>query len=1057
MSSDDAPTTKYLYDAFASYATDPDAELVRALESVVEGFHRREGLPTEMRQEIELCVDGRDFAFPRRVQGRDESGSIFDIVIGYMRKCRALIVLSGPLSKHHPWINKEVQWWLDNRPKDPIYFCLTHGRSPDPTESYPPALKGRGWDDLPISFDLRKYHSSAFWRGLAPSFLARERTIELQKSLAEGWQSVRPFGEEAARIAARLLADKSGGQISLDAIEAAWQQQEIRDRRKRRVLRSIGAAAAVIAGVLLWRASEEVGAAEKLATSQSWLRHARSLSDRGGTSLPDALAYAGSALITRPDAESTATAIAAMQSLVAIERTFKLDGGDPTWTAETLDDEEIALVGGRSGILRALDLKNGKVLWRSDLRSSAIRTIAFDRASSTIVVGTDRGVLKLRWGGRNQTEGPVEIARALPGTRIGGLAVDPQRKKVIVGVLSTGQLLSFPMETESPWSGSEIARIMDPRFVEEGTIEVPSGIYGVKLKGDRLVVVGIDGVVSLLSASRLEEPPKQFVHQQAVFAMTISSDGRELVLADEYGGVSVYDLETTKLARATSGAPTSASVGRSLRGPFAVGVADRFANVGLALDAGNGILAVTSHDHTVRFMSYTDLAPLGTAAHAAATRAVAFVGSGGRALTFSDDGAVQLVQAASHPELARIAGVGGFAADGADLVAWPMRQPGKAGYSDPKKEKKTAEVYHILWQSLEPASIGTVAESPGSGLIVAPHLVALRPMTSTRVDLLGLPGRSLGCTLLQHSNADGAVDIVRQLAAGPAKGTLATLVERHNSPAKARFLSVWKVGECAAEQSLETVGPFAVAAHSIVTAPKAGSLEVRSTVASEPLKLSFDRDILHVSASDNASLLLITFQNPTTVCVCSRTRFPRAVRGSACAAQSRSYVCKPAQNAQAVASAQLSASGKYSIAKAKSGAQMLANRSSGWRYDEIGPAPSRPLPAPYALDSEERRLALPAGATGVSVLDPVDGRRLLELPTPNQVTDISFLGTDRLVTLDGNVLRVWDLGQSAILRGLCSRWNAELKIDSYPGIPPSLARNAICGGVEKQSASGKGN
>lgn len=1045
MSSVDVQSKEYVYDAFASYATDPDAELVRALESIVEGFHRREGLPQEMRYEIELCVDGRDFAFPRRVRGRDEFGSIFEIVVGYMRKSRALLVLTGPLSKNHPWINKEVEWWLANRPTDPIYFCLTHGASPNPTESYPPALKDRGWDDLPISFDLRKFHSSGSWRKLVPLFWSSERTIELRKSLAVGWQSVRPFEEESARVAARLLADKLSGQISLDAVEAAWQQQEIRNRRKRRVWRSVGAATAMIAGLVLWRANEEVGEAEKRATSQSWLRQARALSDRGGAALPDALAYAGSALFTQPDAESTAVAVTAMQSLVRIEKTFKLDGGDPTWTAETLEDEEVALVGGRSGILRALDLKDGKVLWRADLRSSAIRTIVFDRTSSTIVVGTDRGVLKLRWSGRDQTEGPTEVARALQGSRIGGLAIDPQRKKVIVGLLSTGQLLSFPMEADMPWVGEAVARIMDPRFLEDGTSDVPSGIYGMKLKSDRLVVVGIDGVVSLLSAGSLERPPKQFLHPQAVFAMTVSSDGRELILADEYGGVSIYDLETTKLARSTRGAPTSASVARSLRGTFAVGVADRFANVGLALDPRDGILAVTSHDRTVRFLSYTDLAPLGTAAHGAATRAVAFVGSSGRALTFSDDGFVQLVQAVSHPELARIADVGGFAVGGSDLVAWPMRQPGKAGYSDAKKEKKAVEIYSIPWQGLEPTSIGAVAESPGSGLVVAPDRVALRPMASTRVDLLGLPKHSLDCTFLQQSNTEFAVDVVRQLSPGPEVGTLATLVERHNAPSKARFLSIWKVDDCTVVKNWETVGPFAVAANTIVTMPNAGNLEVRAPITAEPRTLNFDREISNVSVSDDASLVLVTLQNPPSVCVCSKTRFPRGRRVSSCAAKSQSYFCRPAQQSEQLESAQLSASGKYSLAKAKSGAQMLAKKSTGWRYEEVAPAPTRPLPAPFALDPKEERLAIPAGPTGVSILDPADGHRLLEFPTPNQVTDLSFLGSDRLTTLDGNVLRVWDLSQTSLQRSLCQRWNAELPIERYPGIPPAMARHTICG------------
>jgi hypothetical protein len=1044
MSSAEERTEEYVYEAFASYATDPDAELVRALESVVEGFHRRNGLPAEMRQEIELCVDGRDFAFPRRIRGRDDFGGIFEIVASYMRKSRALLVLTGPLSKDHPWINKEVEWWLANRPDDPIYFCLTHGRSPDPAKSYPPALRDRGWDDLPISFDLRKFHWSAFWRRLVPSFALQERTLELRKSLAEGWQSVRPFEEESARVAARLLADKSGGQIALDTIEAAWQRQEIRDRRTRRIWQVVGAVTAVAVAAALWRAGEDVRTAEKTATSQSWLRHARALADRGGTALPDALAYAGSALVTRPDAEASGVAMTAMQSMVRIVRTFKLDGGDPTWTAEPIESEEVALVGGRSGILRALDLKDGKVLWRSDLRSSAIRTIAFDRTSSAIFVGTDRGILKLRWKGREQAEGPSEIARALTGSRIGGLAVDPQRKKVVVGLLSSGQLLSFPLNDELPWKGDVVNRIMDPRFVEDGSSEVPSGIYGMNIKGDRLVVVGIDGVVSQLSPDSLAEPPRQFVHQQAVFAMAVSSDGRELILADEYGGVSVYDLETTKLARATSGAPTTASVAKSLQGPFAVGIADRYATVGLALDREDRVLAVTSHDKTVRFLSYSDLAPLGTAAHGSATRAVAFVGSTGRALTFSDDGSVQLVEAASYPEVVRLAAVGGFAVGETELVAWPMRRPGKAGFSDPKKESKATEVYSIPLEGSQPRSIGKVDDNPGSGLVVSPNIVALRPMTSTKVSLLGVAKRALGCSLLQHLNVENAVDVVRQVAAGPEKGTLVTLAERHNAPSKALFLSMWNVQDCSIVRSLETIGPFAIATDAVVTLPKAGVVEVRTPPSAEPLTLNFGRDIVQVGVSDKASTLLVTLQNPAGICVCSRTRFPRGRRDSRCAAQSKSYGCLPVEQSQQAGSASLSASGKYSIAKAKSGAQMLASKAAGWRYDEVAPAPMRSLTSPFAFDAAEKRLAVPAGQTGVSVLDPANGRRLLEFPTPNQVTDIAFLGTDRLVTLDGNVLRVWDLGLSALQKSLCDRWNSELPIDSYPGIPPALAREKIC-------------
>src|ERR1700733_10184582 len=63
---DDGRDRNFDYDAFATYATDPDGDLIRAVEAFVEGFHRRPTLPQRLRRELELCVDGRDFRIPRR-------------------------------------------------------------------------------------------------------------------------------------------------------------------------------------------------------------------------------------------------------------------------------------------------------------------------------------------------------------------------------------------------------------------------------------------------------------------------------------------------------------------------------------------------------------------------------------------------------------------------------------------------------------------------------------------------------------------------------------------------------------------------------------------------------------------------------------------------------------------------------------------------------------------------------------------------------------------------------------------------------------------------------
>jgi hypothetical protein len=111
----------YVYDGLASHATDPDGPLVRLVEALREGFHRRPDLRAEYACEIELCVDGRDFVFPKRNRNRtDDLDAIEPIVRAYQKRSRSLIVFCGPESRNHPWIDKEIQWWMEDRPDDQI-------------------------------------------------------------------------------------------------------------------------------------------------------------------------------------------------------------------------------------------------------------------------------------------------------------------------------------------------------------------------------------------------------------------------------------------------------------------------------------------------------------------------------------------------------------------------------------------------------------------------------------------------------------------------------------------------------------------------------------------------------------------------------------------------------------------------------------------------------------------------------------------------------------------------------------------------------------------------
>ena len=450
---DDGRDRSFDYDAFATYATDPDGDLIRVVEAFVEGFHRRPTLPQRLRRELELCVDGRDFRIPRRSRNVEGAVSeVSDIVESYMRRCRALIVFAGPLSKDHPWIDHEIRWWLTNRKHDPLYFALTHGASTSVCAIQPKALAESGGGDLAIFFDLRGFHTQMRWGRSFRSMTRRsERMARIRQSLSD-WRSVRPFEEEAAKLVARLLADSLCDDISVAEIEEAWAA----DERHRRTWRMIGAcclaAVGLAAGWALWSYSEAANAAKNQAKADSWLQRARVLMEQGGAALPTALAYSASALVQRPDGRSVDVGYGSQEGLVPIERIIRPDGGDAAGTAEFVPGVDAIATGGRSSVLRLIDIRNDFVRARLDLKAAGIRSIAYDETSRTFFVGTDRGLvrveLRISAGGVEL----VETGRVLAGSRIGGLAIDSERKRILVGLLANGELWAFPLATGSEWS-----------------------------------------------------------------------------------------------------------------------------------------------------------------------------------------------------------------------------------------------------------------------------------------------------------------------------------------------------------------------------------------------------------------------------------------------------------------------------------------------------------------------------------------------------------------------------------------------------------------------------
>ena len=205
------------FDAFASYTTSADYRLVRNLEGFLESFHRLE-TPEELPlHKLEICVDGSDFSLARlRSRAREAADGLGDLeeetrrlIAGELARCRYLLVFCPGKERQGPWVDWELEWFLEYRGPDEIFLAVTHGEAPwESPEGFFPARAIAAGLHRKIWYDLRGYRGRQ----------------------ARPWQKVRDFDDERTRLAADLNGHPAG------AILPIWHREEARSRRRRRAV-----------------------------------------------------------------------------------------------------------------------------------------------------------------------------------------------------------------------------------------------------------------------------------------------------------------------------------------------------------------------------------------------------------------------------------------------------------------------------------------------------------------------------------------------------------------------------------------------------------------------------------------------------------------------------------------------------------------------------------------------------------------------------------------------------------------------------------------------------
>jgi WD40 repeat protein len=523
-----------LYDAFASYATDPDSNLVRDVESFVESLHQDRLVPKEFREPLALCVDGSDFRIPRSPLGTNRTleDFVYDVVRRYQAASRCLVVFSGPRSLTHPWINKEVDWWYERFGGDRVYFALTHGQprmkdgSPVLNEVMPDSLAKRGGGANPIWFDLRGFYSQRTW--------TREPRSQIQRQLrheSSQWRSVRDYGEERTRLAAQILSEKLEKLLSPDDLIPGW-RAAVRARRRRSLLLRLS----VIIGGLIVLGTTTYGAlrAKAQADSATLANQSRAETDQGwhDRALRLAVLAARRGWLTPPApmAEAALARAAQASPLIADLRGHE---GPIVALAYSFDGNRLATAS-EDSTTRVWDVRNGAEIAVLRGHGSSVNAVMFSPDGSQIATASSDSTVRL-WDAR--TGNTLRIFKG-HGKAVTSVVFDPSGERIASG------------------SADGTARLWEagtgvPIHILKGH-EKRVGAIAFRSDGKQLATASDDGSARLWDVTTGRELRKLCCHRGELSAVAYGPDGR-LVATSGNTGVRVWDTSTGQLFKAIEG------------------------------------------------------------------------------------------------------------------------------------------------------------------------------------------------------------------------------------------------------------------------------------------------------------------------------------------------------------------------------------------------------------------------------------------------------------------------------------------------------------------------
>jgi tetratricopeptide (TPR) repeat protein len=220
------------YDAFISYSHAKDKPIASALQSVLQ----RLGKAWYKRRSLRVFRDDTSLS---------ATPHLWPTIEVALRDSRFLILVASPESASSPWVQKEVEYWLENKSIETLLIAVTQGSlswdalkgdfSWNDSPPLPAALKGR-FANEPRWVDLRNYRAGANPRehqflDLAADFAAAVHGIPKEDLLSQEVRQQRralSLAWSAATLLLALVAVSVWNWSSAVAEKKAAQQSQLR-------------------------------------------------------------------------------------------------------------------------------------------------------------------------------------------------------------------------------------------------------------------------------------------------------------------------------------------------------------------------------------------------------------------------------------------------------------------------------------------------------------------------------------------------------------------------------------------------------------------------------------------------------------------------------------------------------------------------------------------------------------------------------------------------------------------------------------------------------------